>query len=427
MIKGSLFRQEAVQTQRGQWLGTIHLATPLAFRWLALLGAVLALTIVLFMLLGHYTQREQVTGQLVPSAGVLGMHSPISGTVTKVFVHEGQVVQAGQPLVEISGDHDSASLGATQALIGRQLDAQAKRLQSQLANQRQSARAQAAQWHTKLELLQQQVVQIDGQIALENQQVKSIDGVLVSMWQLRRKGYVSALQLEQEGAKKITSQRQIRTLLSQKLEVRQQIGKVRQQLAQLPLDLADRQDQVQQSLSQNRQQSARNALQQGAMLRAPAAGVVSTLLVKQGQAVAQQQAVLSVLPHGSTLQAQLLVPSRAIGFVRPGNQVVMRYQAFPYQKFGQQYGRVVNVSRSALSHDEVVSLLGQPAKQPLYRVQVKLSRQTIAADGQTDALKPGMALDASIMLDRRSLWQWAFEPLYGLHESLASQAPASPH
>jgi membrane fusion protein len=129
---------------------------------------------------------------------------------------------------------------------------------------------------------------------------------------------------------------------------------------------------------------------------------------------------LSILPQGSKLEAQLLVPSRAIGFIGAGNRVVLRYQAYPYQKFGQQYGRVVQVSRSALSHAEAASLVGQNVAAPLYRVLVRLDRQSIDAYGKAEALKPGMALDADILLDRRSLWQWVFEPLYGLRQQLAA-------
>jgi membrane fusion protein len=156
------------------------------------------------------------------------------------------------------------------------------------------------------------------------------------------------------------------------------------------------------------------------VLRAPRAGIVSTLLMKTGQHVASGQPLLSILPAGSKLEAQLLVPSSAIGFVAQGDRVVLRYQAYPYQKFGQQYGKVVQVSRSALSPAETASLLGQNISTPLYRVLVALDRQTVDAYGKAEALKPGMALNADILLDRRSLWQWVFEPLYGLRQQLAA-------
>ena len=115
----------------------------------------------------------------------------------------------------------------------------------------------------------------------------------------------------------------------------------------------------------------------------------------------------------------MLLPSRAIGFIEPGSRVVLRYQAFPYEKFGQQYGRVDDVSRSALSPADVASLVGQQAREPLYRVQVALDRQTVPAYGKAEPLKPGMALEADILMERRRLIEWMFEPLYGIGHRLA--------
>lgn len=81
---GNLFRQEVLAARSDHGLGAINLATPLAFVWWALLAAALAAAIVLFMVFGHYTRRAQVSGQLVPTAGLLGVHSPTTGTVTRV-------------------------------------------------------------------------------------------------------------------------------------------------------------------------------------------------------------------------------------------------------------------------------------------------------------------------------------------------------
>jgi membrane fusion protein len=110
---GDLFRSEVLQAQRGQWMGAINLATPLAFMWWTLLAASLAATIVLFLIFGHYTRRAEVTGQLQPSAGMLTLSAQTTGIISRTLVHEGNRVSAGQPLVEISADLVSASVGDT--------------------------------------------------------------------------------------------------------------------------------------------------------------------------------------------------------------------------------------------------------------------------------------------------------------------------
>lgn len=219
---------------------------------------------------------------------------------------------------------------------------------------------------------------------------------------------------------RFTPKTQLKALKRQGLQNRQQISAARKQLAQLPLKLSTQQNTIADKIARITQQLAQNAAHRAVVLHAPRAGVVSTLLAKPGQYVAAGQSLVSILPHGAILQAQLLVPSRAVGFIKPGSDVVLRYQAYPYQKFGQQYGHVASISRSALSPEQVVALTGQRAKQPLYRVKVQLDHQTIRAYGKRRALKPGMALSASIMMDRRSLLQWVFEPLYGLKDTVST-------
>jgi len=118
--------------------------------------------------------------------------------------------------------------------------------------------------------------------------------------------------------------------------------------------------------------------------------------------------------------AQLYAPSSAVGFVRPGQAVQLRYQAYPYQRFGQQKGQVLQVSRTPLAASELARLalpaaLSQgPTSEPLYRITVQLERQSVEAEGQEQALAVGMQLDADVLLERRRLIEWIFEPLLSL-------------
>jgi membrane fusion protein len=148
---------------------------------------------------------------------------------------------------------------------------------------------------------------------------------------------------------------------------------------------------------------------------APVTGVIATQLVKPGQAVQAGQPLLSLLPGNGTLEAELLVPSRAIGFIEPGDKVLLRYQAYPYQKFGHHLGTVARISRSALSNGELGALIGNAQQgEPFYRITVALARQNVTAYGKAEPLKPGMLLEADVLGEKRRLIEWVFEPLYSL-------------
>lgn len=305
-------------------------------------------------------------------------------------------------------------------MVAAQLRTQETQVRTTLANLQPQADEQTKDLHARIGMLHAQVGATDAQLALQREQATTATNFVTKIKPMVTRGVVSVAQLNAYQADALNDQTQVKALQRQRLDTEQQLSTLRAQLTQLPLDTEAKANQLRGQLAQLDAQLAENAAQSGTILRAPRAGIVATLLVKTGQNVAVGQPVLSILPQGSKLEAQLLVPSSAIGFVAPGNRVVLRYQAYPYQKFGQQYGKVVQVSRSALSNAEATSLLGQNIATPLYRVLVALDRQRIDAYGKAEALKPGMALNADILLDRRTLWQWVFEPLYGLRQQLAA-------
>ena len=134
--------------------------------------------------------------------------------------------------------------------------------------------------------------------------------------------------------------------------------------------------------------------------------------------------LLSIVGADTPLEAHLYSPSRAVGFVRPGQRVRLRYQAYPYQRFGHYDGVVVSVSRTALSPGDLppplaaltslTGLTGGAAAEPLYRITVALASQSITAYGAPVALQPGMVLEADVALERRRLFEWVLDPLYAV-------------
>ena len=156
--------------------------------------------------------------------------------------------------------------------------------------------------------------------------------------------------------------------------------------------------------------AAESEAQRRVVVRAPHDGVLTAVVAEPGQAVSPATALASVVPGDSALLAHLYAPSSAIGFVRPDQPVLLRYQAFPYQKFGHHHGRVLQVSRTPLHAGEMAG--GASADgEPMYRITVALDRQTVPAYGSEQPLAAGMQLDADVLLDRRRLIEWIFEPV----------------
>ena len=200
------------------------------------------------------------------------------------------------------------------------------------------------------------------------------------------------------------------SLQRQATSLRRELAQLDQTLLELPQQRRAARATAERDLASLTQEAVKIEADGELLLRAPVAGLVATRLVEAGQGVQAGQPILSLLPDGSSLRAQLLVPSAAIGFVKPGNRVLLRYQAYPYQKFGSHEGTVIRVSRSAIP---ATGSKGEAAE-PVYRVLVSLDKQSIIAYGRPEALRPGMRLEADIMGERRRLYEWILEPLYSV-------------
>lgn len=420
-----LFRQEVMDARRDEWLGTIRLQAP-RFGWVSLGFGVFALVLTLALLIGgHYTRHAQISGMLVPSRGLLTLTPTAAGTVSRLLVREGDTVRAGEPLLEISGEQDSTSLGHTHAAIAAELNLKRERLQADIQEQQYQEKIQQQSARDHLELLHGQIAQMAQQIALQ-QQLSDNEMSLYEQWStLGNSGVVSKVQLIQQHDTALRDLVQLKDLKQQELQLRQQAAQQEADLAEIPSAMASKRNDTERQLADVAQSLAQNAAQRAVQLRAPADGTVVNIQVHPGQAVAAQQALVTVLPAQSELLAELWVPTKAVGFIHPGATVVMRYEAYPYQQFGQHLGLVREVGRSAVSPAELSRLLGGDVKEPRYRVEVALDRQSVLVYGHDEVLKPGMALEADVLMERRRLIEWVFQPLYGFTGTLSTTAGKS--
>jgi membrane fusion protein len=180
-------------------------------------------------------------------------------------------------------------------------------------------------------------------------------------------------------------------------------------LEQLPAVMSEKIQPLRNELSATERRIAEVNSRRAYVIRAPVAGRVSALQATIGQNADPRHLQLEIIPSDSDLQAELFVPTRAIGFVKVGQPVRILYEAFPYQHFGTYSGQTVKVSQTILTSSDVAIPL--PLKEPAYRVSVSLDRRDIDAYGKKIPLQAGMLLKADIILEKRSLMQWLLEPL----------------
>ncbi|MFT4179725.1 MAG: HlyD family efflux transporter periplasmic adaptor subunit [Thermomonas sp.] len=416
-----LFRPEALDAKRGSWLGSISLAQPLPLWVMTGFAALAGLLIVLLLVLGSYTRRSTVVGQLVPSQGMATVLAPATGVVARLHIAEGAQVRAGQPLAVVALPRATVSEGDTATAMAQRLLRRQQGLQDAQRAQQQLLDAQAGGLNAQLAAARRELAELEQQIATGQQQVQIAADTLQRLRLVQAEKYVSELQVKQQEAAWLQTIGNVQALQRQASAARRSLAQLQQARQELPGQRLASDAGYRRDLATLEQEQVETEARGALAVAAPVTGVVATQLVKPGQAVQAGQPLFALLPGDGTLEAELLVPSRAIGFVEQGDTVLLRYQAYPYQKFGHQRGTVARISRSALNQSELQALLGSAAQaEPLYRVTVRLAKQAITAYGKPEPLKPGMALEADVLGEKRKLIEWVFEPLYSLKGKVGS-------
>ncbi|HMM85474.1 HlyD family efflux transporter periplasmic adaptor subunit [Azohydromonas sp.] len=409
MIGASIFRPEAVEHRRQAWLGSIQLVRPLSLSLLT--GAVVvALGLTLATLSwGEYTRKARVGGVLVPEGGVVRLLPPQAAVVLERLADEGQRVRAGDVLFVLSLDRATAG-GDAQAQVQRTLAARERSLADTARQQHELLDAQRAALERRLADMRNEARQIGAEIDLHRQRLALAQQSLLRLQDLQREQFISSAQVQARSEEVLGLQAQGQALARQRAAHEREMATVEAELRELPLRARAREAEIAREVAEVQRLAAESEAQRRVVVRAPHDGVLTAVVAEPGQAVSPATALASVVPGDSALLAHLYAPSSAIGFVRPDQPVLLRYQAFPYQKFGHHHGRVLQVSRTPLHAGEMAG--GASADgEPMYRITVALDRQTVPAYGSEQPLAAGMQLDADVLLDRRRLIEWIFEPV----------------
>ena len=431
-----LFRAEVIAARQSQWLGSIRLGRPPSFAWVTGLALALGLALLGYAVLGEITRKARLAGVLLPSSGLLSLSAPQAGFINELLVAEGDWVEAGQTLMRLKSERSTAG-GETsdlnaQALAQRRASLLTERLLTQQqAGQRQDALSE------RLRSLAAEERQAQGELEANQLRAALAQKSLARYAELAGSGFVSAVQVQQKQEELLdiqlrerNAQRSLQALQRdmQALRADMQSSRTGSQttLAQL--------DRSQASLSQ---EATENDARGGLTIKAPLAGRVGGLSLHLGQGVQAGQTLISLVPATkvadqvdapAALEAQLYAPSRTAGFVQKGQTVWLRYAAYPYQKFGMAEGVVSAVSQTPIAAQDLPAgqaqallAAAQSNSEPMYRITVRLQKQTIDTYGQVQSLKTGMSLDADVLQDRRAIWEWLLEPVLAASGRLSPQ------
>lgn len=413
----SLFRKEAVEHQKDRLMGDVILLQPLSFAVLTIIALVIAGMIIGMLFWGTYARKETVRGYLVPDKGVVKVFAPSTGTVTDIFVKDGEYVEAGQTLFRMSLERSNQSGQDIDGLIIEEIERELADIDKRIQDERDIEQAELKRLQTQLEGLKEELAQIEESLSIHEKRVALSKERLEANRKLLEKKLLSQKDFDKIEEEHLSLLQQQQELLRSRITKRNNITEVESQLVSYPLQVKSKISALEKERSDLKQRLYEVEGRHIFEVKAPVSGYVDGLTVTPGQWVGNQGAnLVAIIPTDSVMKAELYVPSRAIGFIEQGQKVRMRYDAFPHQRYGVYEGTVESISAHIMHPQELN--IPHDIQEPVYKVVIALDAQSVKAYGKEMPLQAGMSLEADIIIDRQSLLDWIFDPIYSIKGKL---------
>ncbi|PJL12595.1 hypothetical protein B9Y72_07230 [Stenotrophomonas maltophilia] len=412
-----LFRKEAESAHADQF-GTVMVSTPKAHFAAGVSATAACLAALVFSFHAHYARREQVSGHLVTDTGESRILARRSATVSEVYVREHQNVRKGDPILRLSSEMHTRG-GGVHARVEEDIENQITSVHASVAATEAALISEKHQLRERVKSLLAQASDLRQQIGYQQQAAEQKQRTLTKLRPLLKDGFVAEYQVQDLESALLDTRAQTSGLHRQLEEISQQQRETSRKLTSLEIDSELKLNDLRREQARLRTSLAQDQSELELVVRAQSDALVSSVLVQPANYVEPGQPIASLIPTPTTLKAEIFIPSTAIGFVQRGTKVAMHYAAFPYQKYGVQYGVVEQVSETPTQPAQLSALLGQqPPAQPMYRAIASLERQQIVTEGQQRALVPGMQLEAALLLEDRSIIAWLLEPITAFRASI---------
>jgi membrane fusion protein len=380
--------------------------------WL-IIGLVAAALVGAFLIRVPDTVRGQFI--LTPEGGVNPVRARKDGIVTAIQVREGDTVASGAVLV----------LLRSSSLIDRSGDQ--RTLEAQRRADQERLRIAASQQETRLRADQAERRRLGDKIASLNRVIASKRQRLALTRELAdsaqagyRRGAVNRLEAVRLDLEATTLGEEIQIAVDELEESRADLDRLARDAEARALEYEQNRRSLLETIETARiridalGQDLADLTESGLALAAPCAGIVLRVhAAGAGGLVREGELVSEVACSGRRLQGEVLVPQAGLPLLKPGQPVKLRYDAFPYQRYGVQLARVRWVGPAGAAGADGTG----------FRALLDLDQDSISVRGQRRALQAGMRGRADVVVGRRSLVSYAVEPIRALRENLRQPEP----
>ena len=338
------------------------------------------------------------------------------GIVTELLVSDAQHVEAGAPLFVI-GSEEVGDRSAERDSLGASLSGG----QARLANERDRFDNQRRADEQELTRFEQRSGTLRTQLMLKERQWVLAKEVLARQRKSQDEGLMSWMEVSKQAL-------DVDRLEAELEQVRADVAEIASSQARLRFEMASRRaafDEIARGVDEELKRTrARKGMldredsRQGNLMtvNARCSGTVVRLLVRRtGLVVSASDTLAELACDAEALQAEVMVPERGVARVAARQPIKLQYDAFPYQRYGVRYATVQWISPASSE--------AQRGEGRTVRLLASLDEQVFRIAGTDRPVLPGMSGTAAIIVGRRSLASYAFEPLRQMREAMSAERP----
>ncbi|WP_034950739.1 HlyD family secretion protein [Erwinia oleae] len=422
-----MYRQEAVEARNKQWSGKALLLSGISSRMVMLFTVIFFFCFLSLIILGSYTRRINVSGEIISSPRAITVFSAQQGFVVSQLVRPGEKVKKGQAIYQIDVSRTTTS-GVVSKNRRRNIENQIAVLNNIADKIRQNKK-------TILETLNRERASYEAALQHSSEILNTAQKGLSMMKQnmdnyrsYQRRGLINKDQLISQTALYYQQHNDLLGLRSQNEQNALQILVLQSNLQTQSVDFDNQLNQLEMQKNALTGELTDADASSDLIVTSPVDGWVDTLSVSPGQMVTTGDSLLQIIP-GETRQYELVlwIPDSAVPYLSPGEAINIRYDAFPAEKFGQFPGKILSIARTPASQQEMATYPGAPFRaaekpQTWYKLVVTPDATHFYYKGRWMGSENGMKATSTLFLEERKLYQWILSPLYDIRNSIRGVA-----
>ncbi|WP_130984006.1 HlyD family secretion protein [Klebsiella pneumoniae] len=423
-MNNKLYRTEAIEYKRHHWRGKALLLAGLPAWLIVLLSTLFLIALIVAVIFCKFTQRIDVIGEVITLPHSINVFSPQQGFIIKQYVKIGDLVKKNQPLYEIdvSRNTSSGNVSAAQVeSINEKIYNSEEIIKKLVHNKKQTLNALNEQLKTSTDSLKVTIRM------LQNTQagLKKMHDNLASYDKYLSDGLITKDQYNYQHSLYFQQQSAYQSLVSQKMQLESQITQLNSDKVTKAADFDNQISSQYNQTNDYKNQLIESNANGNLIVKATADGRIESLSATQGQTVDNGSSLAQIKPIGNVEYYLILwLPNNSIPYLKIGDSINIRYDAFPADKFGQFPGEIISISSMPASRQEMseytnVNNGSTQQELALYKAIVKIKDKEFSYKGKTLSLSNGLKAQAVVFLEERPLYMWMFTPIYKISQSVS--------